>query len=183
MTRDKDKYQNWKEWRRYQAWELRQKGWKQCDIAEALHASKGAVSQWLSMARDNGPQALQSHPGPGAVPKLTREQKQLIPDFLWHGAEAYGFLGEYWTCGRVAKVLTQELGVRYSRSQVSRLLKGLGWSPQIPITRAIQRNEPAIECWRMETWPDLKRRAKVECKELIFIDESGFYLLPGKVRT
>ncbi|MGH8837461.1 MAG: winged helix-turn-helix domain-containing protein, partial [Actinomycetes bacterium] len=33
-----------------------------------------------------------------------------------------------------------------------------GWSVQKPIQRASQRNEAAIEAWRTERWPALKRR-------------------------
>jgi transposase len=108
---------------------------------------------------------------------------RLIPDFLWHGAEAYGFRGDVWTCGRVAGVIREEFDVSYSNSQVSRLLKQLGWSPQVPITRAIQRDEGAIARWRVESWPTLKRQARRERRELVFVDESGFYLLPGVVKT
>ena len=134
-----------------------------------------------SPRRAGGPR---SHPPRrGVTPKLTPEQIRLIPDFLWHGAEAYGFRGEVWTCDRVAGVIREEFGVSYSKSQVSRLLKRLGWTPQVPITRAIQRDEEAIERWRVESWPELKERARRERRELVFVDESGFYLLPGVVKT
>src|SRR6186997_2480509 len=111
---------DWKEWRRMRALDLAQQGWRQCDIAVALDASEGAVSRWLAVARHGGPDALRSHPAPGAVPKLTPEQFRLIPDFLWHGAESYGFRGDVWTCERVAGVLYEEFGASYSKSQVSR---------------------------------------------------------------
>jgi transposase len=107
----------------------------------------------------------------------------LIPDFLWHGPEAYGFRGEVWTCDRVVEVIAEEFAVSYSKSQVSRLLKRLGWTPQVPITRAIPRDEEAIERWRVESWPALKEEARRERRELVFVDESGFYLLPGVVKT
>src|SRR5262245_108805 len=136
-----------REWRRMQAWHLKQLGWKQCDIAVALGVSEGAVSQWLTAARAGGPEALLARPAPGHPAKLTAEQRRLMSDFLWHGAEAYGFRGEVWTCARVAHVLQEEFGVSYSKSQVSRILKDLGWTPQVPITRAIQRDEEAIERW------------------------------------
>ena len=165
------------------ALDLARQGWKQRDIAVALDASEGAVSRWLAAARRGGPEALRSHPGPGPSAKLTPEQFRLIPDFLWHGAEAYGFRGDVWTCERVAGVIGEEFGVSYSKSQVSRLLKRLGWTPQVPITRAIQRDEEAIERWRVESWPALKEKARRERRALVFVDESGFYLLPGVVKT
>jgi transposase len=174
---------DWREWRRLRAWELSQIGWGVRPIAYALDASPTAVSRWLKTARTEGADALHTRPHPGTTPKLTESQKGLIADFLWHGPEAYGFRGEVWTCPRVGQVLHEEFGVHYCRSQVARILKTLGWTPQVPLTRAIQRDEEAIERWAAEDWPALKRRARREGRTLVFVDESGFYLLPGKVRT
>ena len=171
------------EWRRLQAWRLRQLGWESSKIAVALGASRGAVSQWLKTATTGGVEALLSHAIPGRPARLRPEQLRQIPDFLWHGAEAYGFRGDVWTCGRVAGMLEEEFGIRYSTSQVSRILKALGWTPQVPITRAIQRDEEAIDRWRSSVWPALWTRTRRERRALVFVDESGFYLLPGKVRT
>ena len=174
---------DWMEWRRMRALQLQQDGWKQRSIAAALDVSERAVSRWLTAARRGGAAALRSRPRPGAIPKLTPAQRHLIPDLLWHGAEAYGFRGHVWTCGRVVDVIAEEFGVSYSKSQVSRLLKRLGWTPQVPITRAIQRDEEAIERWRVESWPALKEKARRQRRTLVFVDESGFYLLPGVVKT
>src|SRR5512135_87418 len=107
----------------------------------------------------------------------------MIPEFLWHGPEAYGFHGQVWTRARIARVIEDEFGVRYHKGHVGRLLQELRWTPQVPIKRAIQRDEKAIQRWRVEAWPELLRRAKRERRVLVFEDESGFYLLPGLVRT
>lgn len=146
-------------------------------------SQRGAVSQWITAFRRGGKSALRSRPIRGSPPKLTPEQKNLIPDFLDHGAEAYDFRGEVWTCARVAQVIREEWQVDYSLSQVAHLLKALHWSPQIPVTQAQQRNEEAIQRWREERWPELWNQARRERKTLVFIDESGFYLLPGVVKT
>lgn len=172
-----------REWRRFQALHLKQRGWSQRDIAEALGVREETVSRWLARSRDGGPEALRARPGPGRPPKLSDAQKRLIPEFLWHGPEAYGFTGQVWTRARIAKVIKEEFGVRYHKGHVGRLLQELKWTPQVPIKRAIQRDEKAIERWRAEVWPELLRRAKRERRVLVFEDESGFYLLPGLVRT
>jgi transposase len=166
-----------------QGWRLDQQGWTQRAIAAALGASEGAVSRWLAAARRDGPAALLARPAPGHPARLTPAQLRLIPDFLWHGPEAYGFRGEVWTCARVARVIAEEFGVSYHKGHVSRLLKDLGWTPQVPITRAIQRDDAEVERWRAEVWPELRRRARRERRVLVFVDESGFYLLPGVVKT
>ncbi len=171
------------EWRRYRALDLNRRGWLQRDIAAALDASEAAVSTWLARARDHGPAALRARPVPGHPAKLSPDQRRSIPEFLWHGPEAYGFRGQVWTCARIAKVIEWEFGVRYHKDHVGRLLKDLHWTPQQPIRRATQRDDEAIDRWRDETWPELLRRARRERRTLAFEDESGFYLLPGVVKT
>jgi transposase len=166
------------------ALELHRQGWMQRDIAAALGATESAVSPWLDSARHGGREALASHTDRrGVAPELTPEQRRLIPDSLWHDAEAYGFRGDVWTWGRVVGVLREEFDGTYSKGQVSRLLKRLGWTPQVPITRAIQRDEEAIARRRVESWPGLREKGRRERRRLVFVDESGFYLLPGVVKT
>ena len=162
---------------------LKGRGWSQRDIAEALDVSEVSVSRWLAEVRANGPESLRARLAPGASPRLSPEQKQLIPELLWHGPESYGFRGRVWTRARVAKVIEWEFGIRYHKGHIGRLLKNLGWTPQQPIRRAIQRDEDAIRRWREEAWPELRRRARRERRILVFEDESGFYLLPGVVKT
>src|ERR1700733_5443048 len=111
MESTKSSPHDWKEWRRFRAWELKQQGWSQHDIAVALGVTSGAVSQWIHTVEAGGAEALRSHTSPGHPAKLTLCQRSQIPDFLWHGAEAYGFRGEVWTCPRVAQVIEWEFGV------------------------------------------------------------------------
>jgi transposase len=148
---------NWKEARRCQAWHLKQKGWSQRHIAEALGVSEAAVSQWMQRARLGGPRALCHRPSPGAPRRLSAEQRAHLPALLRRGPAAYGFRGEIWTRKRVAEVIRLEFGVVYHPTHVGRLLKVLRWSAQKPMRRARQRDEAAIAQWRDETWPAIKK--------------------------
>ena len=172
-----------REWRRVQALHLRGHGWRRRDVAEALDVTERSVQGWTAIARVRGSQGLLSAPIPGRPPVLSPEQRRLIPELLWHGAEAYGFRGSVWTCRRIADVIEEEFGVAYDKGHVSRLMKQLCWTPQMPIGRATQRDEQAIGRWREETWPRLAHEARVERRALIFVDEAGFYLLPSVVKT
>ena len=158
MSHNRSAFKNWKEIRRKRALELKEQGWKQCRIAEALGVSKAAVSHWVNNLNKSESEAWRAKPQGHRPPKLTQQQLQEVPDLLSHGAEAYGFRGELWTCSRVCQVIKQEFGVAYHKAHVSRLLKALKWTPQMPIERASQRNEAAIEKWRVEVWPLLKKR-------------------------
>jgi len=172
-----------RQWRRLQALHLKEQGWRRCDVAEAMDVTERSVSHWSAVARVRGAPGLLSAPIPGRPPALSPRRRDLIPEFLWHGAEAYGFRGSVWTCGRIAKVIEEEFGVAYDKGHVSRLLRQLRWTPQMPIQRASQRDEQAIEQWRSQTWPRLLAEARVQRRTLVFVDESGFYLLPGVVKT
>jgi transposase len=154
--------QDWREARRYRAWELKQQGWKQKDIAHALGISESAVSQWLTHGREQGVAALKSHPGPGPQPKLTNEQREQLRTMLAQGALAHGYHEAVWTSRRVADLIQRTFGVRYHRAHCSWLLRKLGQSVQKPIVRASQRDETAIAHWRDKRWPALKKRPKMK---------------------
>lgn len=159
MDRERAKRpKDWREARRLRAWELKQQGWKQKAIAEALGVSQAAVSEWMRRAREGGPEALRNRPKSGAPRRLSDEQLARLPELLEQGAEHFGFRGEVWTRGRVASVIKREFGVTYSQVHVGRLLKKIRWSSQKPVERASQRDEEAIERWRTETWPGLQKK-------------------------
>ena len=152
--------QDVREWRRLRAWELHQAGWSGTAIAEALKASQSAVSTWLKRARIGGVEALQRHPAPGRVPKLSADQRAQLPALLAKGAESYDFVGDVWTTRRVAAVIQRTFGVRYHPAHVSRLVRQEGLSLQKPVVRATQRNEAAIRAWQAERWPALQAKPR-----------------------
>lgn len=156
MTKRKPK--DWREARRLRAWELKEQGWKQNKIAEALGVTEGAVSQWINKAKAHGIEALYSRKRSGRKPRLSDEQLAKLPELLAKGPGAYGFGGDVWTRPRVAAVIEREFGVTYTPQHVGNLLRKIGWSRQKPVQRANQRDEAEIAAWREEEWPELKKR-------------------------
>ena len=149
---------DWREGRRLRAWELHEAGWLGRRIAEALGVTPGAVSQWLRRGRNGGREALRTKPRPGKQPRLTADQRAQVPPLLTKGAEAYGFIGDLWTTGRVAAVIKRAFGVSYHPAHVSRLLRQLGWTLQKPVQRASQRDEASVIAWREQEWPALQAK-------------------------
>jgi transposase len=79
---------DWREERRKRAWSLKEQGWKQKDIAVADgERVRGAISHWLRRGREQGVEALASHPSQGMKSRLTQEQKVQIPQLRAFGAE------------------------------------------------------------------------------------------------
>jgi transposase len=99
---------NWKEARRLQAWRLKQTGWPQRQIAEALGVSAAAVSQWVQRARAGDLQALRHRPSPGAPRRLSADQLAHLPALLRRGPAAYGFRVQTWPRNRVVEVMRVE---------------------------------------------------------------------------
>ena len=148
---------DWREVRRRRAWDLKQKGWKERDIATALGVTEGAVSQWLKRGREQGDQALAARKHPGRRAQLSQQQRQQIPALLAKGAEAYGFRGNLWNRRRAAAVLLREFGVKHCLQHVGTLMCQCGWTPQKPVRRARQRDEAAIAAWPKKRWKSLKK--------------------------
>ena len=86
---------NWREGRRLRAWELKQEGWKQQDIARALGVSKGAVSQWMKrVEQEEGIEGLRHRPPPGAKARLSEDERAKLPPSFWHEGQRLMALGE-----------------------------------------------------------------------------------------
>ena len=66
---------DWREGRRLRAFELKEQGWKQTEIADALGVTEGAVSQSMKRARQEGVQALRHKAPPGAPPRLSEDER------------------------------------------------------------------------------------------------------------
>ncbi len=78
------------------------------------------------------------------------------------GAQAAGYPTDLWTCPRVAEQIERRFGVRYHVDHVGRLLHELGWSPQKPARRALERDEDAIRRWVRHEWPRVKKKPGVD---------------------
>src|ERR1700761_7377553 len=118
---------DWREWRRLRALQLERQGWRQRAIAEALGVREETVCRWLTRATDGGPDALRRRPAPGRPPFLSRRQRTLIPECLWHGVEAIDCTCKVLPVARIALFIQEDLGVLYHKHHVAKLLKELDW--------------------------------------------------------
>src|SRR5919199_5768759 len=84
----------WREGRRLRAFELKEQGWKQKEIAEALGVTEGAASQWMKRATEQGVEGLCLKPSPGATSHLSKDRRARVPELLSQGVQAHGFRGQ-----------------------------------------------------------------------------------------
>ena len=76
---------------------------------------------------------------------------------LLKGPLAHGYNTNVWTTARIAEVIRREFGVSYHRDHVGCLMHNLNWSHQKPEKRAVERDEEAIERWKRQDWPRVKK--------------------------
>jgi transposase len=144
--------------RRRRAMSLLEEGLGVREVARQLQCSPSSVSRWKSEVKARGPDALQPKPAPGRPRLLNSRQRARLTQLLLKGAKAHGFSTDLWTLPRVAEVIDRTFGVRYHPAHVWKVLRGEGWSCQKPERRAKERDEAAIEKWRKERWPHIKKR-------------------------
>lgn len=132
-------------------------GKRLADIAQLLDVSLSSVKRWKRAWEDGGVEALAAKPHPGPAEKLSNDQKRRLTEILSRGARAAGFRTELWTCKRIAQVIEKTFGVSYHSGHVWRILRSLGWSSQRPERRARERDEAAIQKWRRQDWPRIKK--------------------------
>jgi len=127
------------------------------DVARCVDASVSSVSRWKRALKAQGPAGLAAKPHPGPGRRLSDAQQDELVEILLRGPLAAGYFTDLWTCGRVRQVIAEQFGVTYHVDHVGRLLHDLGFSPQKPQRRARERDEAAIERWRREDWPRIKK--------------------------
>ena len=148
------------ELRRRRAISLLEKGLGVREVARQLKCSPSSVSRWKSEVRARGPDALRPKPAPGRPRLLSSQQRARLLKLLLKGAKAHGFSTDLWTLPRVAELIDRTFGVRYHPAHVWKVLRSEGWTCQKPERRARERDEPAIEKWRKERWPHIKKGQK-----------------------
>ncbi|MBI5059915.1 IS630 family transposase, partial [candidate division KSB1 bacterium] len=122
-----------------------------------------------SLARD-----LDTPLGGGRQPSLSGEQMQKLYRIIAEkNPLQLSFEFALWTRSMVRKVIIDRFGVTLSESQVGRLLRQMGMSPQRPLHRAYQRDPERVEKWLNEEYPAIRALAREEGAQIFFGDEAG----------
>jgi transposase len=127
------------------------------EVGRRIRCAPSSVMRWLRARRRGGPHALRVRRSPGRPLKLGRSERCRLLRLLLKGAPAHGYRTQLWTTARIAEIIRRQFGVRYHRDHVGRLMHSLNWSPQKPETRAVERDEEAVERWKRKDWPRIKK--------------------------
>ena len=128
------------------------------EVALAVGVARQTVHTWKRLLDEGGIDALRAVPEPGRPAQLDAAQLAAVRAVVLQSPTEHGFGTELWTLKRVGAVIERMHGVRFGQTQVWRILGSLGFSPQKPDKRAIERNDDAVRHWRRRTWPALKKK-------------------------
>lgn len=128
------------------------------EVAAAVGVARQTVYTWKRQLDEGGIDALRAVPEPGRPARLNESQLAQVRAAILQRPTEHGFGTELWTLRRVGAVIERMHGVRFSQTQVWRILGSLGFSAQKPEKQAIERDEDAVRHWKRRTWPALKKK-------------------------
>jgi transposase len=143
-------------------------------IISTLGFSRGCIYNWIARYRAGGWDALKTGKQTGRPKKLSGAQIKWIDKTIRNkNPLQLKFSFALWTRSMVTSLIRKQFGLKLSESSVGRLLHQMGFSCQKPLYRAYQQDPEAVERWKNQVFPQIKKRAKKLKATIYFEDESG----------
>ena len=159
-------------------------GEKPSVVMDSLGLCRTTIYPWLREFKEKGYEALVEKICLGREPLLNPKQRAQVRRWvIGKDPRQHGFDFGLWTRRIVQTLIKEKMGIELCLTSVGKLLASLDITPQKPLRRAYERDPVAVELWRWETYPELKRRAKKLGATIFFLDEAGFQSDPPLGRT
>jgi len=143
-------------------------------VARIFKVPQRTVFDWLSLYRSGGWDALKEGRRSGRPRKVSGENMQWIYRVVTLcNPKQFQFDFCLWTLNTLRTLIQDELGIKLSKSSVSRLLKHLGLSPQRPVYQSYKQDPRKVEQYLSETFPAAVAEAHKHGAELYFVDEAS----------
>lgn len=157
---------------RMNAIRLLQQGYTRAQVANILDVAESSVYEWQSKFRKGGLAAVSTKIASGRKRLLSDEQLVKLYKWLCGNPRQAQFDFGLWTRKIVRDLIRREFGIDYTPQNVGKILKMLGFSPQRPVWRALERDPEKRRKWMEETFPAIKKRADQEGAKIYFADEA-----------
>lgn len=144
---------------RFTAAEMFVRGLAPPRVARQLRVSHKSAYARHRTWKAGGVRALVSRGPGGSRCQLTADQLTRLGHELDAGPAAHGRVQDQrWTPARITILIRRLFGVSYTLRGASYLLHRLGFSPQVPVHRAAERDEDAIATWVKGTRPEVEKQ-------------------------
>jgi len=134
-------------------------------VAADFGVATNTVYMWGKRARLGGTKALRAKPGRGRTFKLGHEHWKTLKRMVLKGPRACGFDRGLWTLPMIRQLVLREFSVEYHEDHLSKFMRRLGLSVQMPVVRARERDEKAIKRFVEVEFPAIeKKRASARAR-------------------
>lgn len=149
-------------------------GEKVAVVARVLRVPLRTLFHWISLYRAGGCDNLREAKRSGRPRKVSGEVLQWLYGAITLGdPRQYQFEFCLWTLGIIRSMLKREQGIELSKSGVSRLLRHLGLSPQVPKYKSYRQDPKELRRYLDRTFPALVQEAKQTGAIIYFVDEAA----------
>lgn len=131
--------------------------------------------------RQGGTEALKSK-GPVSRERLSPRQWARLEAEPAKGPLLHGFVDDQrWTLKRIKTVIGRLFHIGYTIEGVWKLMRRHGWSVQVPVRQALERDEEATAVRKNKVWPEVKAWQRT-CAAGAAMADFAAAGLPGLVR-
>jgi transposase len=133
------------------------RGATQAEVARKLRVSTAAACKWHALWDEKGMPGLDSKGPSGFASALDAQGKKKFEKAILRGPLAAGYETNLWTLTRLRKVLKKETKISYGPVRTWQVVRELGFTPQKPVLKDVERDERAIADWKTRRLPGLKK--------------------------
>jgi transposase len=160
--------------KRKMAIESVQQGEKPTVVARVMNVPLRTIFYWLELYRHGGYDALREEKRSGRPRKVNAKVLQWLYEAITLGdPRQYQFEFCLWTLGIIRAMLKRFQGIELSKSGVSRLLRHLGLTAQIPKYKSYKQAPQKLRRYLQETFPEVVREARRTGAIIYFVDEAA----------
>jgi len=132
-----------------------------------------SVFRWLSRVDHSGMAGLRDGQRSGRPSKVTPEVMRWLYHAVTGGNPQQFYLGfSLWSLSIVKSLLLDFKNIEVNKSTVSRLMKRMGLSPQVPLYRSYRQSPNKIYYYLKTRYPRVVQWAKEQGAVIFFADES-----------
>lgn len=142
-------------------------------VARVHGVAPSNVFRWLSWVDAKGMAGLRDDVRSGRPSKLDPATMQWLYNSLTGGSPRQFYLEfALWTLALVRSLLIDHKGVELDKSTISRLMKKMGLSPQVPLYRSYRQSPTKVRYYLKQRYPKAVEWAKEKGATIFFADES-----------
>ena len=162
---------------------LRKKGISNLEVAQMVEMSKESTSRIWALYKRGGQEAIELKirgRKEGAKKTLSPSQEaQIIKRLIDTTPKQLKFKYVLWTREAVKKLIKHDYDIEMPISTVGKYLQRWEFTSQVPIKRAYERNDKAVQAWLEDTYPQIEKQSKEENAEIQWADETACVSLPS----